>query len=397
MERKVIITECMGRILTAFFEDGQAVELRYSPPHYNTPRVGEIYVGKVKRILPDISGAFVEIADHVECYYSLDEKTEPIMVSSENKNQALRVGDELLVQVKRDAIKKKQPVVTGNLTFVGKYAVLSSGKPGLFRASSKLSSQKLNELISWSKHYKDVDFGVIFRTNAEEASLCILESEIARLAEKYHLVAAYGIMRTCHSLVLGVPEEAVQFLQDVNHQGLSEIIVDAVWEDGRLYREAKAFLEEEQPEDLPLLRAYTDSSYPLAKCYSLEHATEEARKEKVWMKSGAYLVIQQTEAMVVIDVNSGKCKQKKKDFLALNQEAACEAARQIRLRNLSGIILIDFINMETKSEQQELLRFLRRELSKDSNPGKVVDMTGLQLVEISRKRVRKSLEESLDT
>ncbi|MCI8637950.1 MAG: ribonuclease E/G [Coprococcus sp.] len=395
MERKVIITECIGRILTAVFEDGQAVELRYSPPRYHAPCIGEIYVGKVKRILPDISGAFIEIADHVECFYSLDEKAKPIMAPAGKEKQALCAGDELLVQVKRDAIKTKQPLVTGNLTFVGKYVVLSSGKPGQFRASSKLSAKKLSELISWSKQYEGADFGAIFRTNAEEVSLSVLENEIARLAEKYHTVAAYGVMRTCRSLVCGVPGEAVRFLQDVNHKGLSEIVVDAVWDNGRLYREAKAFLEEEQPEDLPLLRAYTDRSYPLSKCYSLEHVTEEARKEKVWMKSGAYLVIQQTEALVVIDVNSGKCKKKTKDFCSLNQEAAREAARQIRLRNLTGIILIDFINMELKSEQEELLRFLRAELSKDSNPGKVVDMTGLQLVEITRKKIRKSLEESL--
>ena len=101
MERKVIITECMGRILTAFFEDGKATELRYSPPSYNAPRIGEIYVGKVKRLLTDISGAFIEVADHVECYYPLDEKVEPIMAAVRKENQALREGDELLVQIKR--------------------------------------------------------------------------------------------------------------------------------------------------------------------------------------------------------------------------------------------------------------------------------------------------------
>ena len=118
-------------------------------------------------------------------------------------------------------------------------------------------------------------------------------------------------------------------------------------------------------------------------------------QEKVWMKSGAYLVIQPTEALTVIDVNSGKCQKKKQAFLQVNREAAAEAARQIRLRNLSGIILIDFINLSDTSEKEALMKYLQEELYLDRNPGKVVDMTKLQLVEITRKKIRKTLAESL--
>ena len=109
------------------------------------------------------------------------------------------------------------------------------------------------------------------------------------------------------------------------------------------------------PDELPLLRAYTDASYPLVKCYNLEGAIREARQERVWMKSGAYLVIQPTEALTVIDVNSGKCLKKNSHFPEINREAAREAVRQIRLRNISGIIIIDFINMKSAEEKKELL------------------------------------------
>ena len=157
----------------------------------------------------------------------------------------------------------------------------------------------------------------------------------------------------------------------------------------------QTYLETEMPDELPLLRAYTDPSYPLVKCYNLEGAIREARQERVWMKSGAYLVIQPTEALTVIDVNSGKCLKKNSHFPEINREAAREAVRQIRLRNISGIIIIDFINMKSAEEKKELLAYLQLELKKDPNPGNVIGMTKLQLVEITRKKIRKTLEESL--
>ena len=384
----------MNHLLTALLEDGKAVELHFSPVQTSqTCRVGEIYVGKVQNILPNIHGAFIEIGNGIPCYYSLEEKYPPIFTHKIGK-KPLCIGDELLVQIQKEAVKTKQPVVTGNLNFTGKYVVLTSGnlKNGV---SNKLPKEKREALLELGELYKDSGFGLIFRTNAGNAPRDIILSEIDKLAEKLSQVKKYGNMRTCYSCVYKVPRPCILALRDVYRDGLDEILIDAVMENGSVYQEAAEFLRQEQPEDLPLLRAYTDASFPPAKCFCLESAVHEALKEKVWMKSGAYLVIQPTEALTVIDVNSGKCMKKQSGFSKINKEAACEAARQIRLRNLTGIIIIDFINLKTEEEKKELMEYLQFELNRDPNPGKVVGMTRLQLVEITRKKIHKTLEESL--
>ena len=181
-------------------------------------------------------------------------------------------------------------------------------------------------------------------------------------------------------------------LKNVPQEGLSEIIV----EDEELYEDTKQYIQMYQPEDLEKLRLYKDQVLPLYKLYNLEKQMEKALKERVWMKSGAYLVIQPTEALTVIDVNTGKCIDKKKDdeaYLKINKEAAKEVAKQIRLRNLTGIILIDFINLSSKEFTDELLNYFEKELKKDPVATTLVDITKLQLVEVTRKKVRKPLHE----
>ena len=165
-----------------------------------------------------------------------------------------------------------------------------------------------------------------------------------------------------------------------------------------LYKEVQSYLLEMQPEDIEKLRLYEDKLLPLHKLYSLENHLKNALHERVWLKSGAYLVIQPTEALTVIDVNTGKCISKKKDeqgYLRINLEAAKEVAKQIRLRNLSGIILVDFINLKEESSMEELLGFLQKELKKDPIVTTFVDVTKLQLVEITRKKIRKPLHETI--
>ena len=332
----------------------------------------------------------------MECYYPLEEKCSPIFTSKLGKN-ALVAGDELLVQIHTEALKTKQPSVTGNLSFTGKYAVITSGNHTA-GVSNKLSKSKKDELLAWWNETAPSfpgEFGIIFRTNAGDTSKEQILTDIQKLYDEYTQMIQYGKTRTCFSCIRKAEDSAISILRDLRQDSLKEIVVDAVCENGELYRETESFLKREQQEDLPLLRPYTDASYPLEKCYNLEQETSLAMQEKVWMKSGAYLVIQPTEALTVIDVNSGKCQKQKQAFLQVNHEAAAESARQIRLRNLSGIILIDFINLSDTSEKEALMKYLQEELYLDRNPGKVVDMTKLQLVEITRKKIRKTLAESL--
>lgn len=175
---------------------------------------------------------------------------------------------------------------------------------------------------------------------------------------------------------------------------LTSIITD----DPQIYNSLEHYLKENDLQNLSKLRLYQDDLFPLYKLCRLEREIDLATSRQVWLKSGGYLVIDPTEALTVIDVNTGKYSGKKlrrETLKTINLEAAKEAARQIRLRNLSGIILIDFINMENKEDQKELLAFLESQLFADPVKTRLIDMTKLELVEITRKKVYKTLKEQI--
>ena len=181
-------------------------------------------------------------------------------------------------------------------------------------------------------------------------------------------------------------------LRDGSKASLEMIVTDQ--ED--IFQEVKEYLSTSQPEDLKLLQKYEDGLLPLAKLYRLETVLKEALGKKVWLKSGAYLVIEPTEALSVIDVNTGKYSGKKvvrETILKVNLEAAEEIGRQLMLRNLSGIIIIDFIDMEAEEDKQCLLQKLEEVLFKDPVKTSLIEMTKLNLVEVTRKKIRKPLYE----
>ena len=172
----------------------------------------------------------------------------------------------------------------------------------------------------------------------------------------------------------------------------------SILEDEQLFRWAERFLEKENPLLKGKLQLYGDSMLSMDKLYSLERRLKEALQEKVWMKSGAYLVIQPTEALTVVDVNSGKFeagRQKEAAILKVNLEAARELARQLRIRNLSGIIIVDFINMQEADSRQQVLEELSACLTMDPILTRVIDRTKLDLVEITRKKVERPLAEQI--
>lgn len=183
-------------------------------------------------------------------------------------------------------------------------------------------------------------------------------------------------------------------VRDANSRNLEEIITDIP----EISRQISDYLNSNSPEEKEKLRFYDDKLLPLYKLYRLETVLEEIQHEKVWLNSGGFLVIQQTEAFVSIDVNSGKFTGKKKmqeTYRKINLEAAKEIARQLRLRNLSGIILIDFINMENQDHQDELFHVLQKYLRKDPVKAKAVDVTPLHILELTRKKVRKPVIEEI--
>ncbi len=203
-----------------------------------------------------------------------------------------------------------------------------------------------------------------------------------------------GRSRTCFSCVYRTEPFYISAVRDANSRNLEEIITDIP----EISRQISDYLNSNSPEEKEKLRFYDDKLLPLYKLYRLETVLEEIQHEKVWLNSGGFLVIQQTEAFVSIDVNSGKFTGKKKmqeTYRKINLEAAKEIARQLRLRNLSGIILIDFINMENQDHQDELFHVLQKYLRKDPVKAKAVDITPLHILELTRKKVRKPVIEEI--
>ncbi|MCI9251137.1 MAG: ribonuclease E/G [Lachnospiraceae bacterium] len=376
-------------IVSAYYEDGKAVELSCFCPE-ETELLGSIYIGKVKNIVKNIEAAFIEIEGGILCYYSLREQEEPLYIK-EKTGSRLSPGDELLVQVNREAVKTKAPAVTCNLNFPGKYLVLTTGEKKL-GLSSKLSKEEKERLRVIAEPFLTGEFGVIVRTNAAQAPEELLREEFERLSSICRKVLTAGKHQSCFSRVYREPPAYAAGIRSLKKESLSRIITD----DLEIYETLSEYLLTYQPEDRGKLRFYTEESPDLNRLYKVASSLKAALQERVWLKSGAYLIIQPTEALTVIDVNTGKYDGRGKSretFLRINLEAARETARQLRLRNLSGIIVVDFIDMEEEADKKALMELLEQELLKDPVKTVLVDMTPLGLVEITRKKVRKTLKE----
>ena len=385
----------MSCTVAALSEEERIVEIRLESDQEKSI-FGNIYTGQVENIASNIQAAFVQIEPGKRCYYPLAEAQRAVFSAGRKGNGPLRPGDELLVQVSRDAMKGKLPALTSNLNFTGRYLVLTTGDKK-FGLSSKLAQEDRHRLSGWLKEEAerpDKEFGSIVRTNAADASKEEILKELEWLKGRYHKAVVQGRNRTCFSLVLETEPFYVAAVRDAYGRDLDEIITDVP----EIREMILGYLEEISPELKEKLRFYQDKLLPLYKLYRVETALDAIQKEKVWLNSGGFLVIQQTEAFVAIDVNSGKYTGKKKmeeTFRKINLEAAAEISRQLRLRNLSGIILIDFINMENPDHREELFHFLQKLLRKDPIKSRAIDITPLHILEMTRKKVRRPVIEDI--
>ena len=383
--------------VAALSEEERIVEIRLESDQEKSI-LGNIYTGQVENIASNIQAAFVQIEPGKRCYYSLAEAQRAVFSAGRKGNGPLRPGDELLVQVSRDAMKGKLPALTSNLNFTGRYLVLTTGDKK-FGLSSKLALEDRHRLSGWLKEEAerpDKEFGIIVRTNAADASKEEILKELEWLKGRYHKAVVQGRNRTCFSLVLETEPFYVAAVRDAYGRDLDEIITDVP----EIREMILGYLEEISPELKEKLRFYQDKLLPLYKLYRVETALDAIQKEKVWLNSGGFLVIfiQTTEALTVIDVNSGKYTGKKKmeeTFRKINLEAAAEIGRQLRLRNLSGIILIDFINMENPDHREELFHVLQKLLRKDPIKSRAIDITPLHILEMTRKKVRRPVIEDI--
>ena len=401
MDNKLVITKKDNMIISASFEGRDMVQVSVNTSEEDGI-LGNIYLGKVKNIVKNINAAFIEIAEGRMCYYSMSENRYPIMAKSMEytREQGLtetkvKIGDELIVQVAKEDVKTKAPVVSSNLNFTGKFAALTYGKADVGVSAKILDVKERKRLRNIAKRYISKEYGFIIRTNAAYIPEENIVAEMKKLVEAYENIRAFGIHKNRFSLLYSTPPGYICDIRDSYTENVNEFITDDI----ELYKHMKDYLETSQPEDLDKLRLYQDNTLNLANLYDIPEKLEGAIHPMVWLKSGGTLVIQPTEALTVIDVNTGKAttgkKQVQETFLKVNREAAKEIARQIRLRNLSGIIIIDFIDMELKQSKELLMEELQEYLKKDPVKTTLVDMTALGLVEVTRKKVRRPLHEQI--
>ncbi len=403
MSKRVVFTEiiientCM--LLCGLMEDGRLVDVRLtsrfpdiSSPDHADSILGNIYVGKVKRVMTDLDAAFVDIMPGSPCYLSLKQVNSPVFVKSNSQDRIVE-NDEILVQVERDAVRGKAPTLSTNLNFSGRYTILTTENPRL-GISSKLDPVA-------REHYKALfcgdlpsGCGLIIRTNARNVPDAEICSEIQRLSDKADRILSHADTHTCYSCLYRPLAPYLSYLQNTYIDGIGEIITDLP----DLYDELTLFCENYSDLSGIPLTLYQDGTFPLISLLNLNREIKRAAAREVYLKSGGFLVIDQTEAMTVIDVNTGRSvskKSRKEHFLAINREASREIARQLRLRNLSGIILVDYIDLDDKEDQRTLLEEMRLLVREDPIPVQVHDITALNLVEITRKKVEKSLSEQI--
>lgn len=389
MNNRLIFTTLNDRKIVLLEEEGKAVEFRL--PEEESEILGNIYIGKIKNIVKNISAAFVEIEPGKPCYLELKDGM-PLFFTKKGKSKKPEQGDEVLVQISKDALKMKVPSLTGELNLPGEFLVLLYGKNEV-KVSAKASPETRAYFKNLGKELLDqTDFagnpvGILFRTNAALASPEILREEFKSLSEKMLQILSVAEHRTCYSCLYKKDTAVLSVLKDFYLDKIQEIVCD----DRGIEEEIREYLERSALTQKPVLRFYEDTRYPLSKSLSLEKKVEEALFPRVWLKSGAFLIIEYTEALTVIDVNTGKYVgngNKQKTVRKINREAAAEIARQLRLRNLSGIIVVDFINEEDKESEKELMEYFQQCLNHDPQRAFVVDMTKLGLVEVTRKKAR---------
>lgn len=410
---KLLFTNWQGKTCAALIRDDRLTVLHFP----DTSKVGTIYLARVKNVVPNIKACFVEITHGELCFLPLKDAAQNFLLNRKPDGRILE-GDEFPVMIVRDAQKTKQASVTAQLSYADDYFALSFGSTavGISSKLNEVQRQQLETLLTkngiqqehqfvqslvteaFDKNIPLPQLGLIVRTKAAEfyeqpdAGVTLVTAFKTFLKGFTNFLSSF-IHRTAPCCVQKKDSLLNGLFQLIYPNEFSEVVTDLP----ALYPQLQDYFFQHQPQ--LSLRLYDDPMLSLTKLYSLDSKIGEALSERVWLKSGGYLVIQPTEALTVIDVNSGKYEKKGTDAEAaarrINLEAAAETARQLRLRNLSGIILIDFINMRTEENRAEVMRSLRDHVRADRIKTTVVDMTPLGLVEMTRKKVTKPIYGSL--
>ena len=400
VERTMLVRQIADRTQIAIIEDDVMVE-HYVNRNSNISYVGNVYLGKVQNVLPSMEAAFVDIGKGRNAVLYAGEVNWDAHGLSDTAprkiEQVLKSGQSVLVQVTKDPIGQKGARLTSQISLPGRYLVYVPGG-GMSGISRRLPDNERNRLKSILKNLIPDQAGVIIRTAAEGAPEAELERDVTRLKAQWDDIEkkASDSSTSAPSLLYGEPDLTVRVIRDIFNEDFNKMLVqgDQAWDDiqnyiGHIAPELASKIEKwVSPKDL-----FAENR--------VEEQLAKAFDRKVYLPSGGSLVIDRTEAMIVIDVNTGKFIGKggnlEETVTKNNLEAAEEIARQLRLRDMGGIIVIDFIDMTLESNRELVLRRLVECLGRDRTKHQVAEVTSLGLVQMTRKRVGQGLIEAFST
>ena len=370
-------------ITAALLEDGIITEL-IAEEAGRPSRIGNVYAGIVDSVSGNIGGAFVDIGIGQLCFL-------PLM-----RHAHVRPSEKILVQVTKDASGRKEAVLTENIHIDGRYAVVMRRKgPAAF--SRKLSENRKEEIRVWLRETDTGSFGVLIRTNAGRAEKADVLSEIGEEVQELQEILQRFESAEKGALLRETAPFYLRFLRDL-YRKPERAFTDIPKAAAALAAITGQAAGTEEETEGAVYRPPYGKALSLPALYDLPREMERLSGKKVNLKSGAFIVIEQTEAFVAIDVNTGhftKGRKPEETYRRVNLEAAEEIARQIRLRNLSGMILVDFISMTDGDHNEELLNVMKKLVKSDHVLTEVIDLTPLGIMEIVRQKMRKPLAEVL--
>lgn len=404
MTKEIIINATNEETRIAILEDSKLVELFVERPEHER-MVGDIYKGKVSRVLPGMQAAFINIgheqnaflhfADFDTSYldyfvdYEDEEHLDKDHHSSErnfNVYRDLKKDQDILVQIIKEPIGTKGSRVTTNIALPGRFVVLIPGKKHIGISKKIQNNKERRRLREIARKIIPPNFGLIIRTVAEDKSDKAIRKDLNNLLTTWRKIERKIKKQEAPALLYKDMTMASSIIRDLFTADVDRVVVDS----RKLMRELVSYIKDVAPY-LKDKITYYKGMVPIFDYFKIEREIEKMGNSKVWLKNGSYIVIEPTEALVSIDVNSGKFigrKDHESNSFKINMEAAREIARQARLRDLGGIIVIDFIDMLEEENRRKVYQELKKEFAKDRSITKIQEMSRFGLMEMTRQRVR---------
>lgn len=407
-KREILISATPAETRVAILEDDVLVEFMIDRPDAER-MVGDIYLGHVEAVLPGIQAAFVDIGADKAAFLHVSDLTRDSDNDEDDDDdgdrngrsrryppiqELIQKGERTTVQVSKEPIGTKGPRVTSHISLPGRFLVFMPGSKHIGVSRKIADREERSRLRALAKEIlPDGAGGVIIRTVGEELTREIFERELNTLLNTWKKIQRRAKGTKPPALIHREAKLTSGIIRDVFSAKVDALIIDSK----EIYNEVKQYLKGVDPDLMNRVHLYAES-LPLFDKYGVEDAIREAFRRTVELPSGGYIIIEPTEALVSIDVNTGRYTGKRdpeKTILRTNLDAAREIARQLRLRDVGGIIVCDFIDMESRGNQERVLQELRTHLNRDRARTRAFQVSELGLVEMTRQRVRPSLHYSL--